>query len=131
VLLTEADSRFLHEVAQRVRTDHPSVELHWQGVGGNLTSEARCTAPFLRPYARIDGYLAPCCVATGAEHYANVALDDERSWDQIRADPGVTAWLHSYLESDPPVCRGCSANPRRSSELFLGGDAALLPVSDG
>lgn len=114
VLLNADDAQRLDAIVKAVRRDYPEFQLY----AGSVVSGKRCGAPFLRPYARVDGFLTPCCVAVGGEHYGHTRIDDDRDWDAIRSDPRVVGWVRDFVNADPDICLGCSLNPSRSKERF-------------
>ena len=74
----------------------------------------RCRRPFHAAYATLDGSLTPCCTTNDAALYgdANLAAAPFHDlWQQA----GIVAWMQSYLDREPQICRGCAFNPLGAS----------------
>jgi MoaA/NifB/PqqE/SkfB family radical SAM enzyme len=98
------------------------------GISGDLK---RCVAPFVAPFITIGGELTPCCAGIDPAAYQRTSLLDERTWDAVRASAPVTDWFRSYVAEDPPMCRACSFNPRRSETVRSSKPAARFDTGAG
>jgi MoaA/NifB/PqqE/SkfB family radical SAM enzyme len=118
VVLRPEDEVTLARIVERVRKDHPEFSVYFNANSAEVsTDEKRCVSPFVTPFIRADGFLTPCCAATGASHYGYTRVDGDRTWDEIRNDPRVMGWIRSFIEADPEVCQGCSLNPNQTNLL--------------
>lgn len=116
VVLDAADKAWLAGRMEAIRRDFPEFKVYYNPNSSVVSTEAkRCIKPFISPYFAVDGHLAPCCNAVSPSHYGGLRADDEGDWEAIRSDERVVRWVRSFIDEDPPVCRGCSLNPNQQS----------------
>ena len=70
----------------------------------------RCRRPLHAAYVTVDGFLTPCCTTNDAALFRYANLADAR-FTVLWQSEGVAAWMHAYIDREPPICRGCAFNP--------------------
>ena len=75
-----------------------------------MPNGTRCRRPLHAAYVTVDGFLTPCCTTNDASllGHANLAA---AGFAALWQSEGVAAWMHAYIDREPPICRGCAFNP--------------------
>ncbi|HVC58764.1 MAG TPA: Wzy polymerase domain-containing protein [Acetobacteraceae bacterium] len=79
----------------------------------------RCRRPLHAAYVTVEGFLTPCCTTNDASLFGHANLA-EAGFDALWQSDGVAAWLNSFVDREPAICRGCAFNPAGAPPAALG-----------